>query len=242
MSAKHEFALYLDQLPPVANDQIIILDADLVHRVLKVLRFTVGQTLVLFDGIQSVRLTITHINKKQLVGTVLTQEVVAPLTPKINCFVPVLKRAALEEVVYATAELGANTIQLVLTQKVHRKWGGDKELNRLRGIMLAACEQAKQFAVPALYAPVTFTEAAKKLTDTALFFDPDGQPAYDVITSLRQQQPTQLSLLLGPEGDLSLEEKDALRAQAITFCALTPTVLRARQAFSLGLGLVRSML
>ena len=45
---------------------------------------------------------------------------------------------------------------------------------------------------------------------------------------------------VGPEGDLTQEEKDYLKQQGFVFCRLTPTVLRARQAVALGLGILRS--
>ena len=47
---------------------------------------------------------------------------------------------------------------------------------------------------------------------------------------------------VGPEGDLTLEEKAYLKQLGFVFCALTPTVLRAQQAVALGLGVLRSYL
>ncbi len=48
--------------------------------------------------------------------------------------------------------------------------------------------------------------------------------------------------VIGPEGDLTKEEKAYLKEQGFLFCALTPTVLRAQQAVALGLGILRSYL
>ena len=47
-------------------------------------------------------------------------------------------------------------------------------------------------------------------------------------------------LLIGPEGDLALQEKE-LVAGKMQFCALTPTILRASQAAALSIGIVRSV-
>jgi 16S rRNA U1498 N3-methylase RsmE len=49
-------------------------------------------------------------------------------------------------------------------------------------------------------------------------------------------------LLVGPEGDLTLEEKEIVRANKFIFCALTPTIMRAVQATGLAAGFVRSLL
>ncbi len=242
MSTKHEFALYVPQLPAIVDHLITLTDFAVVHRALKVLRLRIGTSIVLFDGEQALHVTIKVLNKKQLIGTVQKVETVSPLTPKITCFIPVLKRSALEEVIYSAVELGANVIQLVSTQKVHRKWGAQKELDRLKIIMIAACEQAKQFNIPTLYAPVPFKTVCDQFDDTVVFFDPDGQVAHQVISSLKKQNLTELSLLIGPEADLADDEKKLLREQSVIFCALTPTVLRAKQAFVVGLGMFRSIL
>ncbi|PKN03448.1 hypothetical protein CVU75_02160, partial [Candidatus Dependentiae bacterium HGW-Dependentiae-1] len=49
-------------------------------------------------------------------------------------------------------------------------------------------------------------------------------------------------LLVGPEGDLTEEEKGAISRAGVQFCKLTPTVLRAMQATAVGMGVVRSVI
>jgi RsmE family RNA methyltransferase len=49
-------------------------------------------------------------------------------------------------------------------------------------------------------------------------------------------------LFVGPEGDLTDQEKVLLKQNGFIFCALTPTILRACEAIALGAGVVRSIL
>lgn len=240
-STKHQFALYYKQLPHTVSI-ITISDPALVLRIGKVLRLQRGDIFILFDGKQVVDVIIENIDKKQCIVNVQNAWQVTPLKPEIHCIVPLLKREALEEVMYAAVELGANTIQLVATEKIHRAWAGQKEFERLQAIMIAACEQSKQFAIPALHSPIEFNVMSQKLSGNVVFFDAHGESAYDVITQLRKEKLSQVTMLMGPEADLTDQEKDILRKKGVMFCKLTPTVLRARQAFAVGLGMLRSML
>ncbi|MGE0009334.1 MAG: 16S rRNA (uracil(1498)-N(3))-methyltransferase [Candidatus Babeliales bacterium] len=241
-SAKHEFAFYYKQLIK-DQKQIVLTDAALLQRINKVLRLNVGETFTLFDGVFVIEVVITILDKKHCVVTVQNVEIVRQLLPEVNCIVPVLKRDALEEVLYAAIELGANSVQLMFTEKVHRAWAGTKEFERLHAIMIAACEQSKQFAMPRLHAPITFDEVIKQLSGDVIFFDADGKSAYEVISELKKKKNSKaITLIIGPEADLSINEKDVLRKKGVVFCKLTPTVLRAKQAFVVGLGMIRSMI
>ncbi len=239
-STKHQFALYARQLD-IHDNIVSITDSDLVQRAGKILRLNIGDDLTLFDGKQAVDVTLTVIDKKSIRGTIVRSLTVTPLKPAIQCIVPLLKRDALEEVVYAAAELGANAVQLVTTERTQRIWGGQKEFDRLQSIMIAACEQSKQFAVPHLQSPISLKQAADEIKGSAIFFDVCGHPAYGVVSSLRDYEEDTLYMIIGPEADLSPAEKEFISEKVTVFCALTPTVLRAKQAFVVGLGILRSM-
>ena len=60
--------------------------------------------------------------------------------------------------------------------------------------------------------------------------------------SMHVDQPKQISLMVGPEGDLTMDEKELLKERDVQFLCLTPTVLRAQQAVAVSLGIFRSLL
>ena len=115
-------------------------------------------------------------------------------------------------------------------------------MERCLRIIQSACEQAKQFAIPTLSAPVELAQAITQYTaDTAhiFFCDPQGTPFIEQISSLHSHSSPSIVLIAGPEGDLTTDEKELLQAAKIPFCSLTPTILRAFQAIILSTALVR---
>lgn len=247
MSPKHEFAFYLSHLSALVyathhDVGLTISDTTLVTRIGSVLRLKVGETIIIFDNTMYVRCVIRDMQKKILQVEIVEKKMHAALKPDIICLLPLLKRDDLELALYAAVELGATTVRLVTTQKVQRTWGGDKEMGRLRRVMIAAAEQSKNFMIPEVHEPVALAEALQCTRSIAskIFFDAEGDQL------MHQQFLTQrlgaVLMIVGPEGDLTTEEKELLRQSKFVFCSLTPTVLRSVTAFGLGLGLLRSLL
>lgn len=244
---KHEFAVYWDKIESLIhlpqNASVCLRDTDLLYRLTTVLRREPGQTFILFNRDHHVLLRLERRESKDMQCSVVEIATKNPvLKPLITLVLPLLKKEALEQALYAAVELGAHDVQLVLTEKVQRTWGGQKEMDRLERIMIAAAEQSKHFSFPLIHEPQPLSDVFDKLAQPILFFDQRGRPAYDVVSDLRAQQPQYLTLIVGPEGDLTDAEKESLARHGVVMCALTPTVLRAVQAVNVGLGLVRSML
>jgi 16S rRNA (uracil1498-N3)-methyltransferase len=151
-----------------------------------------------------------------------------------------LKREAFETVIYLAAQMGATTIQPIITEKTHRSWNGDKEIARLTNVMISACEQAKNFVIPELKAPIPLTQIAN--THYGIYFEDDGTPFSVVSQKLTNKKPGEITLVFGPEGGLTTTERQYLDTCGFTCCALTPTILRAQEAVAVGLGAVRSLL
>lgn len=240
--AKHEFALYygaINQLKPSVHQQISITDADLIHRMAQILRLHPDDQIILFDATMHLRMRIETINKKIISGTVLMLEHNVPLRPELTVWLPALKREALEMAVDAVTQMGATTIALTYCAKSRQNLQ-EKDLQRLYKIAIAACEQSKQFAVPTIVAPAQLADRVQQLSRTTqlFFFDPTGAPAYSMHERLKTKNNPCI-VMVGPEGDLTTQEKDMLRAAGAQFVALTPTVLRAEQAVALAVGLVR---
>lgn len=247
---KHEFALFVASLSSIAQgkdpgDNLIFSDEKLLHRVMNVLRLGVDDPCIFFDRQVQVSATIAgFIGKKQLSVNVRSIQKTTILHPHITFLLPVLKRDDFESALYALAELGVNTIQLIFTQKTVHKWAGVRDTERADKILIAAAEQSKNCAYPELKEPISLDVALKKYgaTEVKIFFDPAGKQLFDVMNTLRTSMAQKIVLLIGPEGDLHREEKKMVQANDFIFCALTPTIVRAVQAAALGAGFVRSLL
>ena len=245
---KHEFAIYVDQLSylvsSIAPGDVLTLEGEnLYQRMVQVLRMRANDACLLFDRSIHVRFVLQEPKEKTRVsGVVHTKQPNTVLHPKITFLLPLLKRDDCDAAVYSLAEMGVNDIRMILTQKVQRSWGGEREFARLQRVMIAAAEQSKNFAFPTLYPPISLQESLKTNDATRIYFDPAGQPLFETMQLLHRDRPEQLVLMVGPEGDLDNAEKEALKKAKFIFCALTPTILRAAQAAAICDGIVRSVL
>lgn len=241
----HEFALYYAGLSSQLShnkQSLNINDAVLITRLQSVLRVSVGDVLILFDADRHARITISQVSKKGISCSV--QEVTSNriLQPSITVILPLLKKDALEDAIYSCVALGANDICLVKTQKTQHVWSV-KDKERLLKIVIAAAEQSKNFAFPVLHEAQEL-QACINATDTdatKMFFDPKGSSLLSCLNSLVQSKPAHIIMMIGPEGDLTSDEKMYIKEQGFTSCALTPTVLRSKDALIVGLGALRSV-
>jgi 16S rRNA (uracil1498-N3)-methyltransferase len=249
MRSSHEFALYYPTLGRHADVatgmELVITDPDIVHRILRILRMTVGQECILFDERTNVVAVIEELfGKKKIHMRIKHAESNQVLTPHITVLLPLLKRDECDAAIYSLAELGVNDIQLVMTEKVQRKWGGAKELERLERVVISAAEQSKQFVMPIVHEPEDLSKILANLSPDVrkIFFHPAGMAILEILQVFAKTKSSHLVLLVGPEGDMSRTEQVLIQDFGFTASALTPTVLRAQHAIFLGAGIVRSML
>ncbi|MGE0206932.1 MAG: 16S rRNA (uracil(1498)-N(3))-methyltransferase [Candidatus Babeliales bacterium] len=247
MKEKHEFSLYYEGLKDLSlriGKEITINNEDLYHRIVRILRLKESESCILFDAQCHILVTFQGSFKKNSVTfTLIAVADNQILQPKITFLLPLLKREALHDAIYSLVEGGASTIQLIDTKKVHQKWGGKKEYERLHKVMIAAAEQSKNYALPELLEPQSFEDILQEASKAQIvFFDPEGHAAFSVIEQLKKGLAKELILMVGPEGDLTNEEKEVLKKHNALFCRLGPTVLRAQQAVVVALGLMRSLL
>lgn len=247
---KHIFAVYVADLFTkqkivMAGDSVPIIDKEVVHRILTVLRMEIGQELILFDEKNHYLVVIADAKKNKALRIEI-DTIFPNIQPKfeINFVLPLLKKEALEETVYSLTEIGVSSISLVITTK-SQKGLTDKELLRLHKTKIAAAEQAKNFSMPIIIKPVTlekFCTIFKNDVKPALLFDPSGKNAFELISELQQQKIKRIACLIGPEGGLTNVEVQMANHCGFKSCKLTPTILRAVQAAAVGAGLIASLI
>lgn len=244
----HEFALYSATVLHVATmtpgKSVLLHEPDIVKRLVQILRVQDGQKILLFDKDHHVTLLVEQVlGKKEIKARVLMVEKNKLLLPQIHWFLPLLERDAFEEALASITILGATSIQPVITRKVHRTAFLPKERDRLERVMIAACEQSKQFMLPTIK-PIIRIELLAPPTSASshtFFFDPAGMPSLEMIKKLQAEPNKDIICMVGPEGDLTPEEKTLVKNLNFFFCALTPTILRSKDAVFLATGLLRSI-
>ena len=159
--------------------------------------------------------------------------------PTITALLPLLKKDDLSAAVADLTAVGVSAIQLVLTNTIHRSWGGDQEYARLERVMVAAAEQSKNFTVPELHNPCSLLDALSHHF-TIICGDSEGNTFKSVFCNVSALPLAHCAVLVGPESDFTITEKEILKKAGVINCSLTPTVLRSHLAITIMAASVRS--
>ncbi len=208
---------------PLAAGASVVPDDSQAHYLRRVLRLRAGAPVALFNGRDGE--WRAHLAPSGRSGCRL--DLGARLRPQPAAGGPALafapiRRARLELLVEKATELGARTLQPVAAQRAQAGLGRPE---RLRAHAMEAAEQCGRLDVPGIAAPITLAALLAR-GDPLAWGDPAGAPPDTVLPGARD-----LTLLVGPEGGFSADERCALaacgRARAVS---LGPHILRAETA------------
>jgi 16S rRNA (uracil1498-N3)-methyltransferase len=210
-----------------------------------VLRKAVGDEVVLFNGRDGAWLCrLTGDSKKSV--TLEAVEQIAPQTPPSDLwygFAP-LKSERLDYVIQKAVEMGAGTIQPVMTQftQVHRL-----KAERLAANAIEAAEQCEVLSVPVVAAEISLDQLLDGWTRThgerKLIFADEGEASSSPVAALEQCQGQSIGLIVGPEGGFSDTEREKLRALPFVVpISLGPRILRADTAAVAALAVIQAII
>jgi 16S rRNA (uracil1498-N3)-methyltransferase len=208
----------------------ITASAEQAHYLLNVMRLSVGDETVLFNGRDGEWLArIVEAPKR---GCVLGVEALTRpqvTGPDLELIATLVKRAALETIVEKAVELGAARIRLAVTEYANRDHA---RVDRLRAIAVEAAEQTGRLDAPAIAGPEPLADILSSWTpDRALMFCDEAGDAPSALRALKGRQSGAWAVLIGPEGGFSPAERAAIRAlPAAVPVTLGPRILRADTA------------
>ena len=208
----------------IGEDAVVELDAAQANYLGNVMRLGVGAELLLFDGASGEWLArITEAGKKRMTLTVARQTREAETIPDVwLAFAPV-KRSQTDWLVEKATELGAARLLPVMTQRTVAE---RVKLDRLETIAIEAAEQCGRTRVPQIAEPIALARMIEANQRTLYFADEAGGE-----TAVSAFKPGPATILVGPEGGFTDQERQAIRAseQAIAI-SLGPRILRAETA------------
>jgi 16S rRNA (uracil1498-N3)-methyltransferase len=209
---------------PLGGGARVELDAAQANYLGNVLRMKEGAELLVFDGASGEWLArIAEAGRKRMALNVERRTREAETIPDVwLAFAPV-KRARIDWLVEKATELGAARLIPVTTQRtvVERL-----NLDRLRAHIIEAAEQCGRTILPELAEPLPLAQFLRDGTRALYFADESGgEPAASAFL------PGAATILTGPEGGFSDDERTAIRAapNAIAI-SLGPRILRAETA------------
>lgn len=227
----------------LAAGEDIALDKDQSLYLAAVLRKTVGDVVVVFNGRDGAWLSRLASDSKKAVVLAPTEQIAAqtPVSDLWYGFAP-LKSERLDYVIQKAVEMGAGVIQPVMTQYT--------QLNRLKIERLAAnaveaAEQCEVLSVPTIAPEITLERLLGSWTAQQgarkLVFADEGEASSSPIDTLTGLKGEAIGLLVGPEGGFSPAEREALRALPFVVpLSLGPRILRADTAAVAALALIQA--
>ena len=217
---------------PLHSGQQLALSDDGANHVGRVLRMSVGEALVLFDGLGGqYPATISEVGKKQVMVTLgehQNEEVESPLF--IHLGQVISRGEKMEFTIQKSVELGVNVITPLFSERCGVKLQGerlDKKLEQWQKIATSACEQCGRNRVPEIRTVMTLAQwMAEPTAELKLNLHPRAPYSINTLP-----QPDQgIRLLIGPEGGLSDEEIALAARHHFADMLLGPRVLRTETA------------
>jgi len=219
----HRFIIDINLEQPSA----FVVDPEIVGQWRNVLRFKVGDQVMLCDGQGYEAVGTIETLDKAGAKLRLDKPVQINREPgrEIILYCALLKRENFETVAQKAVEVGASRIVPIITERTIKK---DVRLDRLQKIMKEAAEQSGRGVVPALHQTLVFEHALvdAKVYETGLFFDASGpQLEADMVKGKNS-----VAIFIGPEGGWRAKELQLAEKSGLLIVSLGPLTLRAETA------------
>jgi 16S rRNA (uracil1498-N3)-methyltransferase len=220
----------------------VLLDRNQSNYLGNVLRLAAGEAILAFNGRDGEWQAAISGRKRpdhlEMIAQTRPQDRLPDLT---YAFAP-LKHARLDYMVQKAVEMGASTLQPVLT-----RFTQVTRLNneRMRANVIEAAEQCGILGIAAVGEPQSFNRwLTDRYPERLLIFCDEAADVANPVAALQPEAASQgIDVLVGPEGGFALEERDLLLRQPRTLrLSLGPRILRADTAAVAALALVQAVL
>jgi 16S rRNA (uracil1498-N3)-methyltransferase len=217
------------------------------EHLVRVLRAEAGQRYEICDN-QATFLAEIMTAQKSLVRFHILEELVAlPPRATVRLYPALFKFDRFEWMIEKVTELGVSSVHPFEAVRSERglRQAALKRLTRWTRIGLEASQQARRDRLPKIHQPVSLEEALQDPSGFWLFLDEDqSAPAIlDVVENLPGERTASdtISLMSGPEGGWTTEERQKIIEQGWVACSLGSTTLRAETAIVSGLSVVNAL-
>ncbi|KGT80933.1 16S rRNA methyltransferase [Bradyrhizobium japonicum] len=228
---------------PLAQDARVPLDREQSNYLGNVLRLAAGAEVLAFNGRDGEWQAAIE-GRKRPDGLVILQQTRPQdrLAELAYVFAP-LKHARLDYMVQKAIEMGAATLQPVLTRFTQ---ASRVNTERMRANVVEAAEQCGILSIATVAEPVPLDRyLSQRPADRLLIFCDEAAEVQNPIRSLEKARSAGqgIDVLIGPEGGFAEEERALLlRQPKILRLALGPRIMRADTAAVAALALVQAVL
>lgn len=227
--------------PPQCKSATLVLTGSEAHHALRVLRVQRGEQVTVLDGAGGEFLCqIQNADRRGLELTVVKKQIVPPLPCQITLLQSIPKGKIIESIIQKAVELGAFRIVPILAERVVAQLTGDdagQKKEKWQQVAIEAIKQCGAAWLPKVEAPVTPEQfiAQKESFDLSLVgsLQSDARHARECFQEFQARHgrlPASAAIWIGPEGDFTSAEMDAIKAAGALPLTLGRLVLRVETA------------
>jgi 16S rRNA (uracil1498-N3)-methyltransferase len=232
--------LFIDH--PFKAGETVALDRDQSNYLGNVLRLAAGESVLVFNGRDGEWQAAISGRKRPDNLTLILQTRPQDQLPDVAYVFAPLKHARLDYIVQKAVEMGAASLQPVVTRhtQVSRV-----NTERMRANVIEAAEQCGILSLAEVAEPLALDRyLGQRAAQRLLVFCDEAADVGDPLAALRGgARPGGIDVLIGPEGGFAEEERALLvRQPNILRLALGPRILRADTAGVAALALVQAAL
>lgn len=215
------------------------------HHAARVLRLQVGDAVEVLDGAgRRLGARVLEVSKRATRLAVQVEHRV-PAPARVELAPSLLKGKAMDFLVQKVTELGVARLCPLSTERavvqIRDDEAAEKVLDWTRTAM-EACKQCGNPWLPTIETPRSLSDFLSETSPGILIvasLRPDALVARHLFAHWEPGSVDRVTLVLGPEGDFSPDEEDALRRAGAMPMNLGPLVLRAETAAIAGLALIQ---
>jgi len=239
MTSPRSPRLFVEQ--PLAAGRGFTLSRDHSHYVATVMRLGRGDDIRLFNGADGEWTARLGARERKCFQVECIEQTRAQTAPgDLHYLFAPLKHARLDYMVQKATELGAARLMPVFTQYTIVTRVNEK---RMHANAIEAAEQCNLLTVPEIAPPAKLAAALANWPEgrTLVYCDEDA-PVTSPLETLASAKGPVFTVLIGPEGGFSPEERERLRAlPQVVAISLGPRVMRADTAGAAALALVQAV-
>ena len=232
--------IYLDK--KLNLDLDLILEKEDAHYLTNVMRLREGDNLFLFNSKDGeFKGEIIAFDKKNIKVKLISKIENINKPGKISLIFSLIKSSKLDYLIQKCTEVGIKSFYPVISEKSVAK---NLNIQRTEKIIKESCEQSNQLYLPAIHSVEKLEKKLKSLDKNSIVFFADINSSNKKIEEvLKNNKNHEFYLLIGPEGDFSLKERDLLNSMSNCIpISLGHNILRSETAAVIGLAILNSQI
>ena len=219
----------------IVENSINLLSKEHTHYLTNVMRLKRGSNVNLFNKDGEWLSEIVFLDRDRVEVKFLNKTKESSKSTNVELAICLVKKTSMEIILQKATELGIAKIIPIISERTEVK---DLNIERARKIVVEATEQSNQLNVPDIEEPQKLKDFINSLdSNTSLFFaDINTEKKID---NKIIEKSKKISLLIGPEGDFSPNEREMILAKdnAISF-SISRNILRTETAVISALSLI----